>query len=218
MVETFSKENREKALQLDWNTGYADPLNNFTGFATWFGFFKGKSLAFIVEDLIEEDFDPEDPTSVAAGIIELFHVKLETPGYESTFPRKATLHVKLIDHDVENHGKDIVLETTLTLKAKDNGNFYFANPKKAMQIFQKLDSEATKITEEPYVMEKGREIKIVKISGVNEDNIEAKNVPEIEGVVMTHKIFIGTFQVEAGWQWFGRPEGLFQARQSGFIQ
>ena len=59
--------------------------------------------------------------------------------------------------------------------------------------------------------------KLTKIAGIDE-NTEVDNLPEIEGVEMTHKVFVGSYQVESGWQWFGRPDGLFQARQSGFIQ
>ena len=217
VVETFSPENREKALQLDWTTGYSDPLNFFTGNLTWFGFFKGKSIAFVVEDLIAEGFDPEDPISVTTGLIKMFHIKLETPGFESKFPRKATLHVKLIDHDIDYHGKDIVLETSISLTAKDDGDYYFSNPKKAMKIFKELEAEAAKVAEVTYGSGKGRELKLIKITGVNEKT-KVDDIPDIEGVVMTHKIFVGSFQVESGWQWFGRPEGLFQARQQGFLQ
>ena len=217
VVKTFSSEDREKALQLDWNTGYSDPLNLFTGNATWFGFFKGKSIAFVVEDLLAEGFDPEDPISVATGLIELFHIKLATPGFESKFPHKATLHVTLIDHDIEYHGKDIVLETSLSLTANGDGDYYFSNPKRAMRTFRELEAEAAKIAQETYFGGKGRELKLTKIAGVNAKT-EVDNIPDIEGVVMTHKIFVGSFQAESGWQWFGRPEGLYHARQQGFIQ
>lgn len=217
VVETFSPEDREKALQLDWTTGYADRLNDFTGRSTWFGFLKGKSVVFVVEDLMAEGVDLEDPNSVASGLIKLFHIKLETPGFESKLPSEATLHVKLIDHDIDHHGKDIVLETTLALQAKNDGDYYFANPKKAMKTFQDLEAEAAEIAEETFYSGKGRELKLIKITGVN-DSTKVENMPEIEGVIMTHKVFFGSFQVESGWQWFGRPDGLFQARQPGFIQ
>lgn len=217
VVQTFSQEDREKALQLDWTTGYADPLNDFTGNSTWFGFLEGKSLAFIVEDLIEEGVDIEDPISIAIGMIKLFHVKLETPGFESKFPRNATLHLKLIDHDIDHHGEDIILETSLSLKAKDDGDYYFTNPRRAMKTLQKLEAEAAKITKETYLSGKGRELKLIKMTGVNEKTT-VENMPKIEGVIMTHKIYFGSFQVESGWQWFGRPDGLFQSRQPGFIQ
>lgn len=121
------------------------------------------------------------------------------------------------DHDIDFHSKDVVLETSIPFTAKQDGDYYFSNRYNTTKTFIAHEAEAAKIVGETYFSGKGRELKLTKITGINE-NTELDNLSEIDGIVMTHKVFVGSYQVESGWQWFGRPESLFQARQPGFIQ
>ena len=192
-IDNFTGAERKKAISLGafGGVGYGKSLNRFIGAMTWFNFFKGKSLALIVNDLKNKGFNPDQSRSVQEGIFTLMRVKLETPGHKSSYPSNATLFV--------------------------NGEYYLADPIKAMKALQNMESEAHNITGITYGGGKGRELKLVRITGINNE-AKVENVPKIEGVVMTHQIYIGSFQVTSGWQWFGRPEGLFQSQQKGFIQ
>lgn len=218
VVDNYSERDRKKALSLNYFSGYSDMLNNFIGVRTWIGFLGGKSLAFIHDDLRAAGFDPDKREDVKEGIFELFHIKLTTPGHTATFPQDLKLHIKLIDHDIEYYDKDIVLETVVPLTASGNGDYYFSDPKRTRTTVRDLSDEAHDIAGVTYWGGKGREIKFVKLTGINEESTTVEDMPEIEGVVMTHEIFIGSFQVESGWQWFGRPAGLLFTQQPGFIQ
>ena len=219
VVLTFSEKDRKKALNVESEQGYGRLLNRFLGVSTWFGFLKGKPLALIVDDLKVARLNPKKFWDVNTGIHSLLHIKLETPGHQATFPKQATLYIKLLDHDIHIHNEDIVVETALSLTAQSNGDYYLSDPIKARAILKELETTAHDVVGITYWQKdaKGRELKLSKITGIN-DNTQVKNVPRMKGVVMTHKIYVGTTLFESGWQWFGRTEGLFQARQEGFIQ
>lgn len=219
IVLSYSERDRKKALDLETNRGYGEFLNRYVGGSTWFRFLKGKPLALIVDDLKAERLSTKKYMDIKTGIHKLLHIKLETPGYQSTFPDQAFLYVKLVDHDIHIHNEDIVLETGLSLTAKSNGDYYFTDHIKAMSILRDLPSAAHDVVGRTYHTEtsKGRELKLARITGINE-HAQVKKIPRMEGVVMTHKIYIGSTLFESGWQWFGRTEGLYGAQQEGFIQ
>ena len=218
-IDNFTGADKKKAISLEryGSVGYGKSLNQFIYGTSWFNFLKGKSLALIVNDLKKQGYNPKQSRSVEEGIFSLMHIKLETPGHKSSYPSKATLFIKLLDHDIDFHDHDIVLETALPLVSGSNGDYYLADPIKAMKTMRNMGLEAHTIVGDTYVSGKGRELKLVRIAGID-DEVKVKNVPRIEGVVMTHQIYIGSFQVTSGWEWFGRPDGLFQSQQKGFIQ
>lgn len=204
----LSQEDAEIAEALNTRTGYADPVL-FSSLGRVM-FLKGKPLAFFVEDLVEAGYDPDNDVQVTNGLIDLFHIKIEIPGYEATLPEQAKLHLKYIDHDYDG-----VLNATLDLNAKSPGDYYFASRSQVLNTIRTLYSGfEARFNARGH----GRELKFVNISGFDESTVFVTDLPHIEGAVMTHEIFIGSFQAESGWQWFGRPEGLFQSQQPGFVQ
>ena len=219
---SFSGRDKKTAMSLEDNRGYGEFLNQFVSGKlglSWFRFLKGKPLALIVDDLKAAKLNAKKFMDVKQGIYELFHIKLETPEYQATFPKQAFLYVKLIDHDIHIHNEDIVFETCLSLTAKGNGDYYLTDPTKTISILKDLVRTAGEVVGVSYFTEtsKGKELKLARITGVI-DQVQVEKVPRIEGVVMTHKVFVGSTLFESGWQWFGRPEGLYGAQQDGFVQ
>ncbi len=208
VVSLLNEEDQAIAKTLSKTSGLADPLNDFLpGFVS---FLIGKPLALVYEDLKEAGFDADDPREVRRGLLAILHVRLETPGYEVEFPGKAKLHFQYIDHDL-----DVIIDASADLIAKGSGDYYFANFLEVRQLFDKIYRE---IPRQHVAWGLGRELKFVKMAGFDESTVAVQKLPKIEGVVLTHEVLLGTLGTVSGWQWFGRPEGLMQSQQIGFVQ
>lgn len=208
VVSLLNEEDQAIVRTLNKTSGLADPLNDFLPGLV--NFLIGKPLALVYEDLVDAGFDADDPREVRRGILAILHVRLEAPGYEVEFPSKAQLHFQYIDHDL-----DVIIDASAELIAKGPGDYYFANFLEVRQLFDKIYRE---IPRQHVAWGLGRELKFVKITGFDESTVEVDELPNIEGVVLTHEVLLGSLGAVSGWQWFGRPEGLMQSQQIGFVQ
>ena len=60
---------------------------------------------------------------------------------------------------------------------------------------------------------KGKELKVMKITGFDENSVIVVDLPRIEGVVMTHELYLGSFKVVSGWQWDDRKDSCTPSRR-----
>ena len=178
LAMALSPEDLEIGMYLDEYSGYADPID--------FGMFgrimllEGKPLAFFIDDLKEAGYDPDNAEEVFKGIIDLFHIKIETPGYDSVFPERAKLHLKYICHDY-----DEILDASLDMKAREPGDYYFSSRRQVLNTIRTL----FKGMDTPFhASGPGRELKLVRMTGFDESTTAVMNMPRVEGVVMTHEI------------------------------
>ena len=208
IVSTLAEEDQAIAKTLNKSTGYADLINDFL--PGYVNFLKGKPIAFVVDDLRKAGYDPDDARDLRRGLLAIFHLKIDVADHDVTFPKEARLHFKYIDYD-----HDVVINAAADMVAKQPGDYYFANFLEVRQLFDNIYRE---IPRQHVVWGLGRELKIVKITGFDEDSVKVEDLPRIEGVLMTHEVFLGSWNAVSGWQWFGRPEGLFQSQQVGFVQ
>lgn len=208
VVSALAKDDQLIAKTLSRTSGLADPLNDFL--PGHVNFLEGVPLAMVFDDLEKSGFDTDKPGDVKTGLLAIFHIQLSVPGHEVDFPKKAQLHFKYIDHDL-----DVVINAKADMTARSSGDYYFANFQEVRQLFDKIYRE---IPRQQVAWGIGRELKFVKFSGFDESTIAVEDLPKIEGVVLTHELRLGTWGAISGWQWFGRPEGLIQSQQIGFVQ
>ncbi len=208
VVSTLAEDDRQIAKTLSKTSGLADPLNDFL--PGHVNFLEGVPLAMVFNDLEKSGFDTDKPMDVRLGLLAIFHIELAVPGHEVDFPKKAQLHFKYIDHDL-----DVVIDATADMTARSSGDYYFANFQEVRRLFDTIYRE---IPRQHVAWGLGRELKIVKFSGFDESTVAVEDLPRIEGVVLTHELHLGTWSAISGWQWFGRPEGLIQTQQIGFVQ
>lgn len=208
-IAQLSTEQRAKYYALDEKTGYGDQLiSYFPG--DFVNFLKGKALALVLEDLLAAGYDADDDDSVRHGILQLFHIVVDVPGYEFTLPERGTLKLNFIEHDTND-----VLDISINMVKRKLGMYYFEDAEEVYSLFTILDNVFGEVKGENRL---GRELKIISLNGFNESSVKVIDLPRVEGAVMTHEVCIGEWAATAGWQWFGRPLGLYQSLTLGFVQ
>ena len=60
-------------------------------------------------------------------------------------------------------------------------------------------------------------VRLSKLTGF-EPKIAISDLPQLKGAMLLHHVYLGSYRVTSGWQWAGRPEGLFESQQKGFVQ
>ncbi len=217
-IQSLPEEQREEAFGLYYWMGLAKPIG------VWFpgktGFLEDVPIAFIADDLERLGVDPNDDRAIGEALLDLFHIKVRIPSYESNLPRRGVLHLKFIDYN-----RDVIVNGALDMVERKSGDYYLANRRDACETLEDLvrrmgeerrDSSPT--DSQSRYSRILPELKIVRFTGFDESAVTVENLPEVEGAVMTHQLFLGSHQLESGWQWFGRPEGLFHSQQPGFLQ
>lgn len=208
-IAKLPAEQRAQFHNLNEKTGYGDQLTSYFP-GDFVNFLKGKALAFVLDDLQEAGYEANDDKSVQRGLLKLFHIVVDIPGYEFELPERGTLQMYFIEHDTNE-----VIDISINMVEDPPGFYYFEDAEEVYECFSVLDTKFGEVKGENRL---GRELKFVSLHGFDESNVIVDDIPSIEGVVLTHEIFFGEWAATAGWQWFGRPLGLYQSLEHGFVR
>lgn len=209
-ISKLNKANQTAARSLDETVGYGTPLNRFFP-GQRVDFLRAQCLAFVVDDLRAAGYgmDLDHESDIALGLLDIFHIVVDVPGYDVQFPEKVDLYLQYQDAE-----SAIKLDVKIELVARHSGDYYFSNFEDVARAFSELDT-LMKIegTQSKYK----RELRFVRIVGFDDQSVVVPNIPDIEGVVLIHKVYFGTWLATSGWQWFKRPYSRNGWGYPGFV-
>ncbi len=225
-IKNLPAEQQELALGLQTIPGLSTSVGSYIPGVV--AFLRGKTtLAFLLPDLQDRGIEIEDVTNISdkeheaisRELLRMFRIVVQTPGYLAQFPDTAQLNLKYVSYEEE-----VAVESSVEMTVKNEpGVYYFKNILDVAGTLQTFWRKVTDVTGKLplYAPTPGKdfiptELQVVGLSGFDDSTLLVDELPPVRGVVLTHQIFIGSHQVEYGWQWFGRPEGLYES-QIGFL-
>ena len=161
----------------------------------------------VKEDLINAGYSGglED---AASGMLSLFRIHLSTPAHVTDFPIELTL---VVDFNKDEQQRTIEVEM---ISEDLNGVYQFRN---SATVHAKLRDVSREIGPRRGFTDKPTNIRLSKLLGFNPHSA-IEGLSPIEGAMLLHHVYIGSFRVVSGWQWAGRPIGLHESQQLGFVQ
>ena len=167
----------------------------------------GVPLAFVFEDLIEAGYSGTQ-TDVRTGLLDIFRIELSTPEHKTIFPTELLLHT----------------EYTKGSKSRSTHTEMVSDHRDGVYRFRSIDLSLMELLEirSDFGPRQGfsdvpTKMRLSKLTGFD-PNSAIPDLPPIKGAMLIHHVYLGSFRVTSGWQWIGRPEGLFESQQKGFVQ
>ena len=168
---------------------------------------EGVPLAYVVDDLIDAGYSGTY-TDASMGLLNLFRIELSTPEHKTDFPIDMLLHVDFTKDDrVESSIFDMVSDHRDGIYHLKSPDLTFSELGEIYEMFgprRGFDDDPTKMI-------------LTKMTGLDPQTA-IEDLPPIEGTMLVHHVYIGSFRVVSGWQWIGRPLGLHESQQPGFVQ
>ena len=168
---------------------------------------RGVPLAFVVDDLIEAGYSGTH-RDVRTGLLDIFRIELSTPEHNTVFPIELLLHTEYTKGDQSY--------TTIGEMVSEHrdGVYRLQSIDRALM---ELDNVFDEFGPPQGFKDVPRKMHLSKLTGFD-PNVAIKDLPQIEGAMLIHHVYLGSYRVTSGWQWIGRPEGLFESQQKGFVQ
>ena len=198
-----------KSIQIAKDLVNIDGVNRSLGSflpASWKDI-RGVPLAFVENDLIAAGYSGTS-SDANIGLLDIFRIELAVPEYETEFPADLVLHIEF-----KKNLQERILPVDIYSEHRD-GVYKLLNPKITLLDFGEIYEffgPRRGFDDVPTTMA------LTKVSGFNPQKAISE-LPPIEGAMLIHHIYIGSFRVVSGWQWAGRPTGLFESQQLGFVQ
>ena len=194
-----------KALELNKISGLNRRISSFM-VAGWDDI-KGVPLAFVIDDLIAAGYSGE-LHDVRTGLLDIFRIELSTPEHDTVFPTELVLHT-----EYTKGSKTHTSYTAMTSDQRD-GVYRLRSVDLSLMDLNEIRSEfgpRQGFTDVPTKM------RLTKLTGFDPETA-ISDLPDIKGAMLIHHVYIGSYRVTSGWQWIGRPQGLFESQQMGFVQ
>ena len=164
-------------------------------------------IAAIEQDLKDAGYSGNS-SDVRAGMLDIFRVELELPGFDSIFPAESILHLEF-----EKGKTSRILEWKMS--SSENGIYTISDISDAMQdlvtIYEEFGARSG-FNDSP------TEMRILKMTGFEFNSESIDGLPPIVGTPLIHHVYLGSYRLISGWQWAGRPIGLYGSQQPGFVQ
>lgn len=168
---------------------------------------EGVPLAFVVEDLIEAGYSGKQ-YDVRIGLFDIFRIELSTPEHNTLFPGELLLHT-----EYTKGGKS---HTTYAEMVSDHRDGVYRLRSIDLALMA-LDEIRNTFGPRQGFTDLPTKMRLSKLTGFD-PQIAIEDLPPIKGAMLVHHVYLGSFRVTSGWQWIGRPEGLFESQQNGFVQ
>lgn len=224
-IKKLPRNQRRIARSLRPDVGYGELICHYLpGYGQYVSFLRNKPIAFVLADLKKAGYSYEKNVTnvdlkskhykhIAKGLLDIMHIVVEVPGYDHSLPTNVQLNLKYIEHD-----QDKVIDVEIDLVAREKGDYYLKDLNEVDSVlFQELrvamELFAGGVNQDGY----GREIRFVQIQGFNDNTVKIENLPPVEGAVLTHRVYFGSWLATSGWQWYGRPEGVYGTHDDGFV-
>lgn len=169
---------------------------------------KGVPLAFLTEDLQSAGYTGL-VDDAALGMLDIFRISLSTPEHETIFPDRTVLHIQFLKGEREES-----LEIDMELVSSD-GTYRISD------IYE-THSELARVLSSYFGIRRGFEdsptsMRLTKLTGFD-PKTSIIGLPSMKGAMLVHHVYLGSYRVVSGWQWTGRPTGLWGSLQRGFVQ
>ena len=196
----------QQALQLNSISGLSSHVSSFM-IAGWDDI-DGVPLAYVVDDLVEAGYSGE-MHDARTGLLDIFRIELLTPEHDDTvFPQKLLLHTE--------YRKGDKTHTTVGDMVSDHrdGIYRISSVDLSLMELQEVYNE---FGPRQGIMDDPTKMRLTKLTGFN-PHTAIPNLPSVKGAMLIHHVYLGSYRITSGWQWIGRPEGLFESQQRGFVQ
>ena len=193
------------AIELDTISGLNTHISSFM-VAGWDDI-RGVPLAFVAEDLINAGYSGE-MHDVKTGLLDIFRIELSTPEHETVFPTALLLHTDYIKGDRSY--------TTIAEMVSDHRDGVYRLKSIDLALME-LAEVSKEFGPSQAFNDLPKKMRLSKLTGFN-PNVAIEDLPPIKGAMLIHHVYLGSYRVTSGWQWIGRPEGLFESQQKGFVQ
>lgn len=168
---------------------------------------KGVPLAFVIDDLIEAGYSGE-LHDVRTGLLDIFRIELSTPEHDTVFPTELVLQTEFTKGN-----KTHTSYAEMTSDHRD-GVYRLRSVDLSLVDLNEVRNEfgpRQGFTDVPTKM------RLAKLTGFDPETA-ISDLPQIKGAMLIHHVYLGSYRVTSGWQWIGRPDGLFESQQKGFVQ
>ena len=168
---------------------------------------EGVPMAYFTTDLVNAGYSGKNHDAME-GLLTLFRVVLSTPNYVTSFPE--ILHLK-IDFQKGEHVESISVEL---FSDYSDGAYRIKN---VSEVIFDINDISERFGPRKGFTDLGTNIHLSSLSGFDPRSA-IHDLPPIQGTMLIHHIYIGSYRVMSGWQWAGRPSGLYGSQQPGFVQ
>ena len=200
------RESRDAARKLSEVDGLHRRVSSF--FPGGWDPLNGVPLAFLTKDLQAAGYTGTKEDA-GIGLLDIFRIKLSTPEHKSTFPNRLVLHIQF-----QKGERETTLPVDMDLYERD-GVYGLADR-------FKVHNEIASIAKSYFGIRKGftdfpTSMRLTKLTGFDPE-LGIEDLPPIKGAMLLHHVYLGSYRVVSGWQWIGRPPGLWGSLQRGFVQ
>ena len=168
---------------------------------------RGIPLAFFAQDLVDAGYSGE-LHDARLGLLDLFSIHLTTPEHITEFPPELVLVIDLT--------KGTRHETLMFDMFSENrdGVYRYRNPS---LVYMELGEMYRVFPRRKGFADDPTEMRASRLVGFDPETM-IQDLPPLEGAILVHHLYIGSYRVVSGWQWAGRPLGLHGSQQKGFVQ